>query len=402
MNPTFIAVGEYANYIEDNGKVYTHGNDNKLRDLNLPEPVQVKAAGHPSISNGGGGYAIGSSGALYMLWSGATPGFKKIADNIKLVAAYWQWCMVVHADGTMSLYKDGVKYAALTKKPGNVVEIKLAQVAMIRLDNGQVWFYEWTKAAWKADTVWYKTKAEIEALPAKQVVLPGAATSIGTSRTGFSAAIVDGKPYVWSDTFGSRYIGETAAVMTPKVINKAPAKPLVKVAVSDMNLFFIDNEGNLYGAGGDGPGMVGNGQMNQKIIDNGNFEHSWTTYVPPVQIAVGRKFSDIFTETSYGFRMVARETNGAINTWGYGKNGLLMNGIRVKDDAFSTEYSSVTTPHRIEIPQAITVVDTPTIKNMVAAGTYPPPEAGVPTPEPPVRKVVAILYDDGKWEKPAV
>lgn len=394
MNPTFIAVGEYANYILSEGKVYTHDN-NRLITYALPEPINRITAGHPY------GYAEGKSGALYML-TGDSPTFKKIADNINIADAYWNWAVAVGGDNIITIYRDGVKYSTLPKPVGNIVQLSIAHYILARTDSGDVWQYAWSSTPWKSGTEWQKSASAMASLQPTKML--DRCSWVTTSRNMFSAAIREGKPYAWCDSFGAKYIGVSAA-QTPKDMSFPwnVTEPIKVIEASDITLHFITESGKLYGMGDAAVGGVGNGIMDPMVKEKGNWDMAWQELISkPVAIRADRKYTALSTGNSYGYRVAAQEDNGVWSLWGYGKNGLQMNGIRVKDDPYSTGSSSITEPRRTSIPSEITVVDTPTIKNMVAAGTYPPPEAGVPTPEPPVRKVVAILYDDGKWEKPAV
>lgn len=391
MKPTHIGIGEYSNYfVNAEGEVFTH-NNNKLSKYAIPEKVLWGAAGHPY------GYVIGESGKLYMLLGDNTT-VTKIAEDVIDVAAYWNWAVVLFKDGSLATYKDGVRFSALASLTGatpllsKVVQLSAAHYIILRCEDGTVWQLDWSSTPWKSGTTWYKSAAVMAALIPKQVVLPGKATWITTSRLFFSAAIVDGVVYAWGDSFAAKYFGWTGA-FTPKVVS-APAK-MTMVEASDHTLHAIDVDGFLYGQGGLGVGFVGDGRKESEVVATGGWPDMVVkTFVKTFVKISDRVFDMIARGTSYKFRNAARETNGIWDWWGYGKFGLDMTGIRPQDDSSYVGAISNGTPMRREIPDTLVPKTTAELK----ASGYPPAESPAPEPPVPVRKAIATLYDDGTWE----
>lgn len=382
MNVKQIAPGEYANYILDtDGGVFTH-NDNKLSKYALPEKVTSLSAGHPF------GYGIGESGALYLL-TGDSPTFRKMADNVKLVDAYWDWCVVVFKDNTMSTYRNGLLFTRLAAqvKFTPIEQLAVAHYITIRTDDGSVYQLDWSATPWKSGTTWYKTSQA--SLVPRKIALPGAASWITTSRNMFSAAVVNGEAHTWFDSYGAKNMGS---------MNKIPVpEPIAIIEASDNVMHMIGESGKLYGIGNTWVGEVGDGSQAPEIAANNSADFAYFLFRPLTHIAQGRLFKAIFNGSSYGFRHFAQEQDGTINSWGYAKFGLLLNGIRPFDDRLNVAATAIKEPRRIDIPDTLVVKTTAELTAMIKAGTYPPPEPKVIDPVP-VRKIVAVLYDDGKWE----
>lgn len=383
-----IGIGEYANYMVDMGNVYTHDANVKVQ-YPLPEKARAGtvAAGHPF------GYIIGESGALYML-TGDSRSFKKIADRVRAVAAYWEYAVVAFENGSGAVYKSGVQYAFLRNFPENVVQIAAGYIIVTRSENGAVSSYPWNTG----NRVWLSGPALVNLLP-KQVPLPGPASWVTTSRSMFSCAIVAGKPYAWCGTFGAKYIGLKSAQSTPKLM-PWPGD-FVKCEATDITLHLLDVDGYIYGMGDGAVGTVGDGTMSPKVLANGNWDMAWSAIVPFKKIS-DRQYDDIFAETSYGYRIAAREIKtGIISTCGYGKGGLLMNGVRVigdngQDDPYTVSIVSVPRLRRTGIPDRYTIVRSTAFRTMVANGAYPPAE--YVKPRNLVKRVCTLHYDDGTTE----
>lgn len=383
MTPQRIYIGEYANYFVTNGEAWTHDN-NKLSKYAIPEKVTNEgAAGHPY------GYVIGESGALYML-TGDNTLFKKIADGVKLVGAYWDWAVVVFRDNTTATFKAGVQYSTLALfSPSKIVQVSAAHRIIMRCEDGSVWEFDWSAIPWKSGVVWYKTAATLAAMQPRKVALTGPATWITTSRLFFSAAIVNGVVYAWGDSGGAKYFGWTGA-FTPKVVS-GPAKMTI-VEASDHTLHAIDAEGFAYGQGGLGVGFVGDGRKEPEVIATGGWPDMVVkTFVKTFVKLNDRKYDTIAPGSSYKFRNALKEVGSTWNFFGYPKFGLDMTGIRPADDSSAVGLFASATPQRRDIPAELIPKTTAELK----ASGYPPPEFE-PVPEP--RKVVALLYDDGTWE----
>lgn len=383
MTPDKIYIGEYANYFIKDGEVFTHDN-NKLSKYAIPEKViQEGAAGHPY------GYVIGESGKLYMLLGDNTT-VTVIADKVKLVSAYWNWCVVVFTDGTIATYKDGVKYSSLLS-PGNVVQVRAAHRIVYRTADGSVYELDWSDIPWKSGLTWTKMAVVLAAMSPRKVALPGAASWITTSRLFFSAAIVNGVVYAWGDSFAAKYFGWTGA-FAPKIVS-APAK-MVVVEASDHTLHAIDTEGFAYGQGGLGLGFVGDGRKEAEVLSTGGWPDMVVkTFVKTFVKLNDRRYDWIAPGSSYKFRNALKEVGSTWNFWGYPKFGLDMTGIRPQDDSSAVGLFASAVPMRRDIPSELIPKTTAELK----ASGYPPPEFE-PLPEP--RKVVALLYDDGTWENP--
>lgn len=211
----------------------------------------------------------------------------------------------------------------------------------------------------------------------------------------FSAAIVKGQVHCWCDSFGAKYIGLSNTVSSYTILNTP--EPITIIEASDNVMHMIGASGKLYGIGNTWVGEVGDGSQAPQIAANDSADFAYFLFRPLTHIAPGRLFKAIFNGSSYGFRHFAQEQDGTINSWGYAKFGLLLNGIRPADDTKNVAETAVKVPWRIAIPSDLIIKSTAELKVMIDAKTYPPPEPKVIDPVP-VRKVVAILYDDGKWE----
>lgn len=385
MKPTHIGIGEYSNYfVNAEGEVFTH-NNNKLSKYAIPEKVSWGAAGHPY------GYVIGESSNLYMLLGDNTT-VTKVATDVKLVDAYWDWAVVVGNDNSVTLYQKGIKYCTLARIADEIVQVASAHDIVVRTKDGSVWEYEWSQVPWKSGIVWQKTATVLATMLPKPVLLSGPATWITSSRLFFSAAIVDGVVYAWGDSFAAKYFGWTGA-FAPKVVS-APAKMKI-VEASDHTLHAIDVDGFLYGQGGLGVGFVGDGRKESEVVATGGWPDMVVkTFVKTFVKISDRVFDMIARGSSYKFRNAARETSGIWNWWGYGKFGLDMTGIRPQDDSSYVGAISNGTPMRREIPDTLVPKTTAELK----ASGYPPAESPAPEPPVPVRKAIATLYDDGTWE----
>lgn len=384
MTPDKIYIGEYANYFIKDGEVFTHDN-NKLSKYAIPEKViQEGAAGHPY------GYVIGESGALYMLTGDSTL-FKKIADGVKLVGAYWNWCVVIFKDNSTAVFKDGTQYSTLAMfSASKIVQVSAAHRIIMRCEDGSVWEFDWSAIPWKSGLTWTKTAGTLAAMQPKKVVLPGPATWITTSRLFFSAAIVDGVVYAWGDAYASRYFGWTGS-FAPKVVS-APAK-MTMVEASDHTLHAIDTEGFAYGMGGLGLGFVGDGRKESEVVATGGWPDMVVkTFVKTFVKLNDRKYDWIAPGSSYKFRNALKEVGSTWNFFGYPKFGLDMTGIRPQDDSSAVGLFASAVPMRRDIPDVLVPKTTAELK----ASGYPPAEF-----KPvPVRKAIAILYDDKTWENP--
>jgi hypothetical protein len=388
MTPDRIYIGEYANYFIKDGEVFTHDN-NKLSKYAIPEKViNDGAAGHPY------GYVIGESGTLYMLLGDNTT-VTKVATGVKLVSAYWNWCVVVFSDNSIGIYKDGVKFSTLPFfSPSKIIQVRAAHYIIMLLEDGTVWQFDWSSTPWKSGAVWYKSASVLASMQPKQVSLPGKATWVTTSRLFFSAAIVNGLVYAWCDSFGARYLG-TGFNTTPKVIQTEEKMKVVEA--SDHTLHMISEGGTLYGMGGLGVGFVGNGKKEAEVVATGGWPDMVvkTMVTTPVKIS-DRKFDWIAPGSSYKFRNAYRETEGTFNMHGYGKFGLINTGVRPADDSAAVGLISTAEPHRIDVPETVVPKTTAEVKAMIENKTYPGDY--VPVPPPPTRKAIATLYDDGTWE----
>jgi hypothetical protein len=394
-----LGLGEYSVYIVINGEVFTYDNGRKVKYV-LPEKVRdIVGAGHPY------GYVIGESGKLYML-TGDSLSFKHIADNVKLVSAYWNWAVVVHNDNKTSLYKDGVLFSRLyTDNLPKIEQVVSAHYVLFRDEAGGVWQFDWSKAPWKSGTVWYKSADELKQLKPKKIALPGGATDITTSRVMHSTAIVNGEPYSWWDSLGARYIdvsSSTAANTTPRNMTAAWKLPekIKLVRSTDNTTHVIGLSGKLYGKGNNAIGQVGNGQKHPQVISTGEWRWEWVLWQNTmVEVGIpGEEYVDIFANSSYCHRTAIETSTGVVRFAGYNKFGLCLNGIKPFDSPeegpLHAGLASVPTFRKTDFPDQLVTKTLAELKAMVKAKTYPPPEPNTPpVPVPNIPPVVNAGQD---------
>lgn len=389
-----ILFSEYCNFLfKPDGTVWNYDNM-VLKQFPLPEPVTPGAAGHPY------GYAIGKSGALYMLW-GDSQKFLKIADNVKLVAAYWEWAVVVYRDNAVDIMQHGRHYSTPQFVIKSIQQVAAAHYVLFRDAEGLVHQYDWSRAAWRSGTVWQKSVTDMEKLLPRRVPLPGPATDITTTRTQHSTAIVNGEPYTWCDLGGAKYVGLKAATSTPtRMTDIWSLKERIKqVRSSDNTTHVITASGQLWGGGVNDLGEVGNGQKEANVLATGKWPMSTKLIVMPF-VEVGRPgevYTDIFWGSSYGHRKGAITDRGIIRMCGRNKYGLCCNGIypeQPSDPAKLVEGMwSVATFRRAIFPERLTLKTADEGWAMTKAGTYPPKE-----PRSLVKTIITRFYDDGTEE----
>lgn len=388
-----ILLSEYCNFLfKPDGTVWNYDNM-VLKQFPLPEPVTPGAAGHPY------GYAIGKSGALYMLW-GDSVKWLLVARDVKHVSAYWDWCVVVFDNNAIHLFQHGKSYSHLQSTAREVVQVAAAHDIVVRCEDGSVYEYDWSKTAWKSGTIWYKSEDDMKAIKPLRKISAGA-TDITTTRTQHSTAIVDGEPYSWCDSVGAKYIGLKAATATPTNMMKIWGLPekIKMVRSSDNTTHVITASGKVFGGGVNDLGEVGNGQKEATVLATGKWPMSTKLIVMPF-VEVGRPgevYTDIFWGSSYGHRKAIITDKGIIRFCGRNKYGLLNNGIypeQPSDPAKLFEGMwSVATFRRAIFPERLTLKTADEGWAMTKAGTYPPKE-----PRVLVRTVTTQYFDDGTTE----
>lgn len=164
----------------------------------------------------------------------------------------------------------------------------------------------------------------------RKVSLPGAASLITVSNTGFYIAVVNGYPYAWG--FESRYWGGNGSSYTPAAPQPLKdvwqmAYPIKKIATNDNTIVYIDTNGDMYAIGDNPNGEVGNGQESVNHAEKYLTPYAWSwtkyealTYGPAIQIGKDRKWKDVFNSKIYGFYHYAVDVNGGLYFWGRDKS----------------------------------------------------------------------------------
>jgi|GEM_PF-6726840 len=370
-----ILVGEYSNYfIQNDGKVSTYDN-NKLSVYSLPEPIITGAAGHPWAN------VISESGQVYHALGDNTQWKKVPITGAISSTAYYTHHVIVGAGGSLTVYNDKLEVVSL-KVPGRIVKAVAAAVLLALDDKGGVWKYNWISSGKIV-----KPHAELAKLAAEKINLPGPATDIATSRSLFSAAVVNGSAVIWCDAFGAPYVGQKKA--TGPIIPNWQPKNIKQIGASDNTLMMIDGNDEMWSMGNNWVGQVGNGEIDPRVLA-GNADMGNRTFVSePVNISRGRKWKRFWLGTYYAFRSFAQDIRGNIYAWGYGKFGLPAHGIRPQDDPANVGITAITIPWRVGIPQMLSVASTADIKS--GKVKYPPAE-------PKVLIKTVKYYDDGTEE----
>lgn len=360
-----LGIGEYANYlVDENGRLSTYISS-KESFYNV-EPIVKITAGHPW------GLAVGASGAVYLV-RGASTQVVKTNMTGKAIASYWNYHAVVGLDGSLTVFNEGMSLIYKMRTPAKVKMVKAAADLVILTEDGKVYEYEWMSGA-------RAFKPSLETLTAKAIPLPGVATWITTSRSLFSAAIVNGDPYVWNDAYGAPYVlakgaqGPTNMAATWKLTEK-----IIQIEASDHTLHAITASNRLGYVGDVGIGGGGDGAIDPRTLaSTAGWDMAWRKFVTQfTYIGGNRTYDMIFAGNSYGFRKGARELSGQISTWGYAKFGLLGNGIQPVDDPANVGITANPTITRVEFPATMVMKTTAQLKTMVADKTYPPKEPGV-------------------------
>lgn len=379
-----ILISEYANFfIKEDGTVWNHIN-NKLTKYPLPEPVTTGSAGHPYAN------VIGESGKVYHLKNNAPTVTPVPIGNAASSTAFYTHHVILSKEGGITVYKDDLKSVNL-KTPGKIVKAIAAADLLVMDEFGGIWKYEWISSGKIV-----KSHSDL-AKQMPEVIQMDTATDIATSRSMFSAAIVNGKLIVWCDAFGAPFIGQkkpTSPFKPDWAVNRLD-KPLKKVYTTDNCLYIIDGNDELWGMGNNWVGQVGNGQIDPRVLA-GNADMGNRTFVSePVNISRGRKWKRVFVGTYYAFRTFFEDMLGNIYVCGYGKFGLHAHGIRPQDDPTNVGITAITKPHRVTIPPTLTVVSTDDLKSGKVA--YPPKE-----PRTLIKTTTTRYYDDGTQETETV
>jgi hypothetical protein len=276
----------------------------------------------------------------------------------------------VGLDGSLTVFNESLSIMFKMRIPSKVTMVKAAAKLVILTEEGKVYEYEWMSAA-------RVFKPSLETLTAKPVTLPGPATWITTSRSLFSAAIVNGDPYVWCDSYGAAYVGAKGAQAPTNMAKTWELTEKIKVIeANDHTLHAITATNRLGFVGDVGIGGGGDGSIDPRTkASTAGWDMAWRKFQPKfTYIGGNRTYDMIFASNSYGFRKGARELSGQISTWGYAKFGLLGNGIQPVDDPANVGITAVPTITRVEFPATMVMKTTAQLKAMVANGTYPPAE----------------------------
>jgi hypothetical protein len=377
INPDTVLLGEYANYFIEKGNVYTH-DAGILVQFPLPEKIKRGSAGHPWA------LLIGESGQCYFALGDSRTWKKASIVDGETSSSYFNFHVIVRKAGGVIAINDKLETAEL-RTTGRTVQAAAGHYLLLRNSGGEVYQYSWSSAPKVIRSV-----TELKILSYSKVNLPGNATDITTSRSMFSASVVNGFAYVWCDSYGAQFLGLTKS--SGPVIIPIP-EPTIRVAASDNTLHFLTVNSKLYGMGNNWVGEVGNGQINPLVLA-GNTDMKNTLFVKtPVLIDTGVLW--VSKNPYYGFRNFLKTIRGVLKAWGYPKFGLtLIGGFKPVDDHKNIGDAAVTKPWGIFVPDKMTTISSAQVKAMRAAGTYPPAEVKPPR----ILIEIRYVYDDGSIE----
>lgn len=307
--------------------------------------------------------------------------------------------------------KDGIK---CFDEQGNVVTLLnptgakfVKVVASWRLtvldDQGGVWEYYWVTGGQ------LMTIQQLAFPLPNKVFLSGKATDICASRSQFSVAIVNGKPYGWCGGFGSGFIGlDFQRVVTNPIDLSAVWKlpgDIDQIIANDNTVRVILKDGRHFAMGNNMQGEVGNGEESPIVKQSGGWDLAtysfWVRQM--VDVSNGRTYKQLSTGNFMVYYTYAQLADGRWTSCGGRPKGLVLgNGIRKTDDT-NINLLDVPTFRIVDIPIQGKRVDEVWIKT---AGNYPPAEpVAVATPPttgttPAIRKLKNIInvYDNGEVE----
>lgn len=215
----------------------------------------------------------------------------------------------------------------------------------------------------------------------------------------------------------SQYVGIPNSGYPVSILKKWPVKlPIIKMVGNWNTLHIIDANGDMWAAGENIMGEVGNGKGNPNWKDYKNgttpqpFAWSWASgqmIQPPIKL--DGKWSDVFTSNSMAFYVYAIDQKGQLYSWGRNKKRALGNGRTLPDNDLDAKYPNWedvwyptwVSPDKITAWTVIDKFDPATAPNNAPFTPIPPDP-----PKPIIKQVGYIeigrwgwhLYDNGNAE----
>lgn len=326
---TKIGCGEYARFIlrADNGMIYEdywNGHNVSLTQVNTEGKKIIDIAGALYSAVG-----VDEEGHAWVFGQGSIKPTRIEKDTAgspftgnRSCTAYFGTYVTLKSDGSVwlwgkdawALFSDagGGNLGKPTKlKSPKGIKFKKIRAANLLLGlatDGSVW-------TWSAN----------KGVPTK-IALPGAASDIAGSHSGFYIAIIDGWPYGWGAE--SIYIGAAGSLPTPTPLKNLwnLKSPIRRISANHNTVHFIDGEGRLFGLGDNPMGEVGNGSelVNHADQYKTPYAWSWTKHENlvkrPVEIGAGIKWKDVWADNSYAFYHYAIDEHDSLYFWGRSKS----------------------------------------------------------------------------------
>ncbi len=328
-----VGCGEYGRYIlrTSDGQVY--------EDFWIPPAVRLmpcNTAGKRIVDISGALYTavgIDQDGYAWVFGQGSLTPTKITRDttgapftgNISC-AGYFGTYTTIRSDGSIWSWGDDAWGLTAGKKMSLPVKLQMppgvsfqkivaANILIALATNGDVYIYSGNGGK-----------------PVK-IFLPGPATDVAGSHTGFYIAIVGGYPYGWGAEY--TYLGCSSQITTPVALKTiwGLTSPISRIVCNHNAIHFIDIQGRLFGMGDNAEGDVGNGS---ELVNHAEiykppaypaarmYAWSWAKYgmmiSKPTQIAPGTFFKDIWTGNSFAFYHYAIDTHDSLYSWGRGKS----------------------------------------------------------------------------------
>lgn len=213
--------------------------------------------------------------------------------------------------------------------------------------------------------------------------ITGTAIDAQCSHYNFCVALIEppgttsglGAPFVWGSQ-PSAWGGSTSETQPTAVSSTwGVTTSLKKVSINWNTIHFIDTIGNLYGCGFNVQGEIGNGveyvnQSNYSAPYSWNFVDFQNPVFPAVQVGIGTKWKDIWTNSFYTFYKFFQDSSSSIYFAGRDKAQASLRGYLNNQEGTVPAY-----PNALDVP-LITLVTPLTAVRKTYNFTLPTTSAG--------------------------